>query len=70
MLSGRSREPYHAEGGLAILFGSLAPDGAVVKQSGVDPSMLKFTGRARVFDGEDAAFHAIVAGAISLGTWS
>jgi dihydroxy-acid dehydratase len=52
--------PYHAEGGLAVLFGSLAPDGAVVKQSGVDPSMYKFTGRARVFEGEEQAFTAII----------
>ncbi|MGE5549462.1 MAG: dihydroxy-acid dehydratase [Bacteroidota bacterium] len=60
-------DPYHAEGGLAILFGNLAPDGAVVKQSGVDPSMLRFTGRARVFDGENEAFAAIVGGAIVPG---
>ncbi|MGE5599183.1 MAG: dihydroxy-acid dehydratase [Bacteroidota bacterium] len=59
--------PYHAEGGLAVLFGSLAPDGAVVKQSGVDPSMLRYTGRARVFDGEEEAFNAIVQGAIEPG---
>ena len=60
-------EPYHAEGGLAILFGNLAPDGAVVKQSGVDPAMLKFTGRARVFAGENEAFGAIVNGQIVPG---
>ncbi|MGE5529361.1 MAG: dihydroxy-acid dehydratase [Patescibacteria group bacterium] len=59
--------PYHAEGGLAILTGSLAPDGAVVKQSGVDPAMFVFTGRARVFDGEEEAFAAIVGGAIQPG---
>jgi len=60
-------QPYHAEGGLAILFGSLAPDGAVVKQSGVDPSMLRFTGLARVFEGETQAFAAIVEGRIKPG---
>ena len=59
--------PYHPEGGLAILFGSLAPDGAVVKQSGVDPSMLRFTGRAKVFEGEEEAFEAIVGGKIVPG---
>jgi dihydroxy-acid dehydratase len=53
--------PYHATGGLAILRGSLAPDGAVVKQSAVAPEMLVHTGPARVFDSEEEAFAAIQA---------
>ncbi len=53
--------PYHATGGLAILKGSLAPDGAVVKQSAVAPEMLVHKGPARVFDSEEDAFAAIKA---------
>jgi len=53
--------PYHAMGGLAILRGSLAPDGAVVKQAAVAPEMLEHTGPARVFDSEEKAFAAIQA---------
>lgn len=60
-------DPYHEEGGLAILFGNLAPHGAVVKQSGVDPSMMQYEGIARVFDGEDPAYEAIVSGKIQPG---
>jgi dihydroxy-acid dehydratase len=55
------RNPYHAQGGLAILKGNLAPEGSVVKQSAVDPSMLKHSGPARVFDSEEAAGEAILA---------
>ncbi len=51
--------PYHATGGLAILRGSLAPDGAVVKQSAVAPEMLVHKGPARVFESEEEAFAAI-----------
>jgi len=47
--------PYHKEGGLAILKGSLAPTGAVVKSSGVPENMLAFSGPARVFDSEEEA---------------
>ncbi|MFB0559604.1 MAG: dihydroxy-acid dehydratase, partial [Candidatus Lokiarchaeia archaeon] len=53
-------DPVHEEGGLAILKGSLAPDGAVVKQIGVDPEMLKFEGAARIFDAEEDALEAIM----------
>jgi len=53
--------PYHAKGGIAILRGSLAPDGAVVKQSAVAPEMLVHTGPARVFESEEEAFAAIQA---------
>jgi dihydroxy-acid dehydratase len=58
-------EPIHAQGGIAILRGSLAPNGAVVKVAGIDD--LRFEGAARVFDGEDAAMDAILAGAIRPG---
>ncbi len=59
--------PYHAKGGLAILRGSLAPDGAVVKQSAVAPEMLVHTGPARVFNSEEEAFAAIQARSIRDG---
>ncbi|MDQ3758262.1 MAG: dihydroxy-acid dehydratase [Actinomycetota bacterium] len=58
--------PIHADGGIAILKGSLAPNGAVVKVAGIDH--LRFEGTARVFDGEDAAMDAILAGTIEPGT--
>ncbi len=53
-------KPYHAQGGLAVLKGNLAPEGSVVKQSAVDPSMLKHSGPARVFDSEEAASKTIL----------
>jgi len=59
-------EPIHAEGGIAILRGSLAPEGAVVKVAGMD--RLTFEGTARVFDGEDAAMEEVLAGRIEPGT--
>ncbi|MEW6671074.1 MAG: dihydroxy-acid dehydratase [Thermodesulfobacteriota bacterium] len=59
--------PYHAEGGLAILFGNLAPEGCVVKQSAVLPEMLRHEGPARVFDSEEAVSQAIMAGKIKKG---
>jgi len=52
--------PYHAQGGIAILYGNLAPQGAVVKQSAVAPEMLQRTGRARVYESENAAATAIL----------
>jgi len=58
--------PIHADGGLAILRGSLAPAGAVVKVAGIDQD--RFEGTARVFDGEDGAMDAILAGEIQPGT--
>jgi dihydroxy-acid dehydratase len=57
--------PIHASGGLAVLTGSLAPRGSVVKIAGLDVS--HFDGPARVFDGEDAAMEAILAGSIEPG---
>jgi dihydroxy-acid dehydratase len=59
-------DPIHAQGGIAVLRGSLAPKGAVVKVAGID--QLTFDGPARVFDGEDAAMEAILAGAIEPNT--
>ncbi|HPD02826.1 MAG TPA: dihydroxy-acid dehydratase, partial [Clostridia bacterium] len=59
--------PHSATGGLAVLFGSLAPRGAVVKRSAVDKSMLKYTGTARVFDDEESAVAAIYDGKIKAG---
>jgi dihydroxy-acid dehydratase len=52
--------PYHPTGGLAVLFGNLAPGGAVVKQSAVDEAMLKHRGPARVFDSEEGAIKIIL----------
>lgn len=60
-------DPYHAQGGIAILRGSLAPDGAVVKQSGVAPEMMKREGTAKVFDSEEEAAQAILGGRIEAG---
>jgi dihydroxy-acid dehydratase len=59
--------PYHPQGGIAILFGNLAPDGAVVKQAAVDPKMLVNEGKARVFDAEEEATRAILDGKIKPG---
>jgi dihydroxy-acid dehydratase len=55
--------PYSATGGLAVLWGNLAPEGAVVKQSAVKESMLVHEGPARVFDSEEAAFDTIMGAA-------
>jgi dihydroxy-acid dehydratase len=60
-------DPFMDTGGLAALWGNLAPDGCVVKQSAVAPAMLKHEGPARVFDDEDAAFDAIMGGKIRAG---
>ena len=59
--------PKNKEGGIAILYGNLAPDGAVVKQSGVKPSMYHFTGTARVFDSMEDCCEAISGGKINAG---
>ena len=57
--------PYHATGGLAVLFGNLAPDGAVVKEGAVADEMLRHSGPARVFESEKDAVAAIAAGDIA-----
>lgn len=59
--------PFHATGGLAVLFGNLAPEGAVVKQSGVDEAMLRHKGPARVFDSEEEAIKVILGRKIKKG---
>lgn len=59
--------PYSQTGGLAILRGNLAPDGAVVKESAVDEAMLKHTGPARVFNSEEEGIEAIVGKKINKG---
>jgi len=51
--------PVRKEGGIAVLWGSLAPEGAVVKQTAVSPSMRKFRGRAKIFNGEGEALEAL-----------
>jgi len=61
------KNPYHTQGGIAILHGNLAPEGAVVKQSAVDAAMLRREGRARVFDSEEAASEAIMGNTIKPG---
>ncbi|HLX87137.1 MAG TPA: dihydroxy-acid dehydratase, partial [Acidimicrobiales bacterium] len=62
----RLDHPIHTSGGIAILRGSLAPSGAVVKVAGIDQA--QFEGTARVFDGEQTALDAILAGSIEPGT--
>ncbi len=64
------RDKAHAfsqDGGLAVLYGNLAEDGCIVKTAGVDDSLLTFSGRARVFDSQDAAVSAILGGDIKPG---
>ncbi len=58
---------YSAKGGLAILFGNLAPDGCVVKAAGVAPSMMKFTGPAVIFDSQEDANIGILVGKVKPG---
>ncbi|MCH3967698.1 MAG: dihydroxy-acid dehydratase [Atopobiaceae bacterium] len=59
--------PYSKSGGIAVLRGNLAPDGCVVKQSAVDPAMMRHTGPARVFDSEEDAIACIYAKGINAG---
>lgn len=58
---------HHKEGGIAVLRGSLAPDGAVVKQTAVSSNMMRFKGTARVFNSEEATMKAILGGKIGPG---
>jgi dihydroxy-acid dehydratase len=60
-------QAYHKEGGIAILRGNLAPDGAVVKQSAVSKSMMKFDGIAKVFNSEEESMKAILNGKVKPG---
>lgn len=64
----RSREnAYSQDGGLAVLFGNIALDGCIVKTAGVDDSILKFTGPARIFESQDSAVSAILTGKVHEG---
>ncbi len=60
-------QAYHKQGGIAVLYGNIAPNGAVVKQSGVSEKMMKFTGRAKVFNREEEAMQAILNNKIKKG---
>jgi len=59
--------PYTKDGGIAILWGNLAPEGCVVKRSAVDPSMYHYKGKARVFNSEEQSLEAIMNGKINSG---
>ncbi len=64
----RSRQhAYSQDGGLAVLYGNIAERGCIVKTAGVDDSILKFTGRVRIFESQDAAVAAILADSIVAG---
>ncbi|HNS32047.1 MAG TPA: dihydroxy-acid dehydratase [bacterium] len=63
----KADEPYSREGGIAVLKGGLAPDGAVVKQSAVTPKMMKFKGAAHVFDTEEDAMDGVMKNEIKEG---
>ncbi|WP_019594449.1 dihydroxy-acid dehydratase [Thioalkalivibrio sp. ALM2T] len=58
---------YSQDGGLAVLYGNMAPDGCIVKTAGVDDSILKFSGPARVFESQDATVEAILGDQIQAG---
>jgi dihydroxy-acid dehydratase len=58
---------YSHDGGLAVLFGNLAPDGCIVKTAGVDKSILKFTGTARIFESQEASVAGILGGRMQPG---
>jgi dihydroxy-acid dehydratase len=60
-------EPFSKQGGIAVLRGNIAPGGCVVKQSAVAHEMMKHSGPARVFDGEEAAVAAIYGGRVNKG---
>ncbi len=60
-------EPFLPQGGLRVLSGSLAPDGAIVKAAGVDPKMWRFSGPARVYESEEEAYEAILGGKVKAG---
>ncbi len=59
--------PYHTQGGIAVLYGNLAREGCVVKQAAVEKSMMKFSGKARVFDSEEQAMTAILGKKVKKG---
>jgi dihydroxy-acid dehydratase len=59
--------PYSADGGLAVLYGNLAPKGCIVKTAGIDPSMFRFIGPAVVFDSQEEAVSGILNGTVKEG---
>ncbi len=59
--------PFHKQGGIAVLYGNLAPEGSVIKQAAVSPKMMKFTGVAKVFNSEGEAMEAITRKSIVKG---
>lgn len=59
---------HHKQGGIAILYGNLAPQGCVVKQSAIESNMLKFSGKARIFNSEEEAMKAILGKKITKGS--
>jgi dihydroxy-acid dehydratase len=61
------KHAYSQDGGLAILYGNIAPDGCIVKTAGVKPGLLKFTGTANVFSSQDEACNAILDGKVAEG---
>lgn len=58
---------YYKDGGLAVLFGNIAQDGCIVKSAGVDPSILRFEGTARVYESQDESCEAILSGDVKAG---
>jgi dihydroxy-acid dehydratase len=62
-----AKDPYHKEGGIAVLKGNLAPDGSVVKQTAVNDNAKVLAGKAKCFDAEEAAMKAIMDGKIKAG---
>jgi dihydroxy-acid dehydratase len=59
--------PFSKDGGLAVLYGNLAEEGCIVKTAGVDESILKFTGKAKVFESQDSAVHGILNRGVEAG---
>ncbi|MBN1981774.1 MAG: dihydroxy-acid dehydratase [Chitinivibrionales bacterium] len=62
------KHSYSHDGGLAVLFGNLAPNGCIVKTAGVDAARLRFKGMARVFDSQEEACEAIIDGSVEEGS--
>jgi dihydroxy-acid dehydratase len=62
-----TRHPYSVDGGLAVLYGNIAPDGCIVKSAGVDPGLLMFSGPAVVFDSQEDTAEGILDGKIRAG---
>lgn len=62
-----AESPYHAQGGIAVLKGNLAPDGSIIKQSAVDPEAMTLEGKALCFNSEEDAMKAIMGGEVKAG---